>query len=117
MIQQFGLEKLAHWLRSGVEGRAAARHREQMRAMGSAAAKGMTQRERIFALLSECQQPLLREEIASRLGIRSSSVCARLDELKSAGLVVEGAPRISETSRIVCMTYQAATTSHTQGEK
>lgn len=73
-----------------------------------ASGKANTQRQRILVLLAQSHQPLLRDEIADELKLRSTSVCGRLAELLEEGKVEEDRARINPVSGIACTTYRLA---------
>ena len=77
---------------------------DDMRASGKAA----TQRDQIKAFLAKARAPLLRDEIAGRLGMLPSSVCGRLAELREDGEVVEDGARLNPVSGVVCTCYRLA---------
>lgn len=71
-----------------------------------ASGQAQTQCGRIVALLKTARMPLLRDEIAGRLGILPSSVCGRMVELEQAGVVVKDAHRLNPVSGMECVTYR-----------
>lgn len=70
--------------------------------------KAGTQCDLIVGLLKTAKLPLLRDEIAARLGMRISSVCGRLDELQQRRLVVVDGERVNPFTGKVCDTYRLA---------
>jgi len=68
--------------------------------------KAGTQCDLIVGLLKTAKLPLLRDEIAARLGMRISSVCGRLDELQQRRLVVVDGERVNPFTGKACDTYR-----------
>ncbi len=65
----------------------------------------------IFAALVEAGFPLNREELSERTGIKESSLCARISELRPTWLAVAGS-RVLSSSGVACDAYMLTEAGH-----